>query len=134
MGQGREGIAVASPCRELGFDSSRFMRDVCAVASSRGMSIWDVATETGVSNATMSRMKNHGRMPLAPLLAALCWWAGLDAADYATFYGMPRGPRPRPVSARNKDSQTVTGPSTALAHAGAKRSRDRAVPQTSQGG
>lgn len=64
------------------FNLMRFTLSLRQVALLRGMDMADVAAATGVSQATLSRMRNRGIMPSGSNLAALCKWAGLDVTEF----------------------------------------------------
>lgn len=64
------------------FNIKRFTLSLSQVALLRGMDMADVALATGVAQATLSRMRNHGLVPNGGNLAALCKWAGLDVAEF----------------------------------------------------
>jgi transcriptional regulator with XRE-family HTH domain len=64
-----------------GFDSGRFYRALDAAVQARGVTWKAVASETGVSASTLTRM-SQGRQPDAASLAALSAWARLNPSDF----------------------------------------------------
>ena len=68
---------------DKGFDGDSFYRALETTVSSRDKNWKDVATETGVSASTLTRMA-QGRRPDAASLAALSAWAGLNPSDFVT--------------------------------------------------
>lgn len=71
----------AAPGEKKDFDIELFTRRFRACAEMRGKSMKDVSAETGVSETTLSRMRNEGRKPDAASLAALSAWAGINPAE-----------------------------------------------------
>ena len=71
-----------SPERRLTLDARRFAADVERVCKSRGLTISIMCELAGVHEATVSRMKHHGRMCDAVSLVGMAAWAGLDANRY----------------------------------------------------
>lgn len=69
------------PNDDKGFDSAGYFRSLEATVSARGKSWKDVASETGVSASTLTRM-SQGRKPDAASLAVLSAWAGLNPSDF----------------------------------------------------
>lgn len=63
------------------FDFTRYFAALQRTMLARNASAADVSRETGVSNTTLTRMK-EGRRPDAASLAALSAWAGLNPAEY----------------------------------------------------
>lgn len=87
-------LAAAQPTREQAqrgrmatqwdakaFDFSRYFAALQRAMRARNASAADVSRATGVSNTTLTRMK-EGRRPDATSLAALSAWAGLNPAEY----------------------------------------------------
>ena len=64
-----------------GFDSNSFYRALESAVEGRGVTWKQVASETGVSASTLTRM-SQGRQPDAASLAALSAWAGLNPSDF----------------------------------------------------
>lgn len=62
------------------FDFEKWLRRITAAAERRGITMRQLAAETGVSETTLSRMKNHGRVPDGASLAVLSDWAGVNPA------------------------------------------------------
>ncbi|WP_415020953.1 helix-turn-helix domain-containing protein [Aestuariivirga sp.] len=60
-----------------------FYRALSTTVSVRNLSWKDVASETGVSQTTLSRMAS-GRQPDAGSLASLSAWAGLNPSDFVS--------------------------------------------------
>lgn len=74
-----------------GFDSQGFYRSLDATVRARGVNWKQVATDTGVSASTLTRM-SQGRQPDAASLAALSAWAGLNPSDFVEAdFKPPRG-------------------------------------------
>lgn len=69
--------------RAAGFDSRRFYADLQRAARAAGVSMGWVSIETGVDSASLARIGSRGAVPDGINLAALCKWAGLNAADYS---------------------------------------------------
>lgn len=67
--------------RNKGFDSEGFYRSLDATVQARRVTWKQVASETGVSASTLTRM-SQGRQPDAASLAALSAWAGLNPSDF----------------------------------------------------
>lgn len=63
------------------FDIERFRSDLYRTSKRRGFTMKMVSAATGVSQSTLSRMK-QGRRPDAASMAALCSWAGMDHRKY----------------------------------------------------
>lgn len=87
-------LAAAQPTREQAqrermatqwnakaFDFARYFAALQRAMQARNASAADVSRSTGVSNTTLTRMK-EGRRPDAASLAALSAWAGLNPAEY----------------------------------------------------
>lgn len=74
------------------FDIERFRDDLGKAVKARGYTMKALATETGVSASTLSRMKT-GRRPDAASMAALCAWAGINHQRYLTVKPRPAGLR-----------------------------------------
>jgi transcriptional regulator with XRE-family HTH domain len=72
-------MAPAEPNK--GFDSRAFYRALEATVQMRRVTWKQVATETGVSASTLTRMAQD-RQPDAASLAALSAWAGLNPSDF----------------------------------------------------
>jgi len=68
---------------DKGFDGDGFYRALEATVTARSVSWKNVATETGVSASTLTRMA-QGRRPDAASLAALSAWAGLNPSDFVS--------------------------------------------------
>lgn len=66
---------------DKGFDGAAFYRALEATVLGRSKNWKQVATETGVSTSTLTRMA-QGRKPDAASLAALSAWAGLNPSDF----------------------------------------------------
>lgn len=80
------------------FDTDAFMDALNRAAEARGKAMKEVATETGVSETTLSRMKTGRRVCDAASLAALSAWAGINPARFSGW--VP----PRPVHDDKKAS------------------------------
>ena len=76
-------MAYAPLLRRRGFDVQGFLEDLYAVLRQRGYSVLRMAQEAGVSNTTFTHMAAHSTVPDGITLAAVCKWAGLDAAKYS---------------------------------------------------
>lgn len=66
---------------DKGFDGDAFYRALVTTVASRSRTWKQVASETGVSASTLTRMA-QGRRPDAASLAALSAWAGLNPSDF----------------------------------------------------
>jgi transcriptional regulator with XRE-family HTH domain len=66
---------------DKGFNGDAFYRALEATVTARAKTWKDVATETGISASTLTRMA-QGRRPDAASLAALSAWAGLNPSDF----------------------------------------------------
>ena len=66
---------------DKGFDGDAFYRAVEATVVAREMNWKQVASETGISASTLTRMA-QGKKPDAGSLAALSAWAGLNPSDF----------------------------------------------------
>lgn len=78
------------PDENKGFDGNAFYRSLERTVATRGVTWKQVATDTGVSASTLTRMA-QGRKPDAASLAALSAWAGLNPSDYVEApYKTPR--------------------------------------------
>jgi len=66
---------------DKGFNGDAFYRALEATVTARSKTWKEVATETGVSASTLTRMA-QGRRPDAASLAALSAWAGLNPSDF----------------------------------------------------
>jgi transcriptional regulator with XRE-family HTH domain len=64
-----------------GFDGDAFFRSLETAVTTRGKNWKQVASETGVSPSTLTRMA-QGRRPDAASMAALSAWAGLNPSDF----------------------------------------------------
>src|SRR5205809_5227304 len=83
------------PGEDKGFDGDAFYRALEATVSARSKTWKQVASETGVSASTLTRMA-QGRGPDAASLAALSAWAGLNPSD---FVKAPyKGSRPEAIA------------------------------------
>ena len=69
--------------RIIGFDSHRFYWDVRNIAKARGVTLDKMCTEVGIDNASFSRYGSTGAIPEGAILAALCKWSNLNAANYS---------------------------------------------------
>lgn len=67
--------------RDRSFDSDGFFSALDAARMSRGVHWKTVASETGVSASTLTRI-GQGRRPDVDSFAALANWAGLDPDDF----------------------------------------------------
>ena len=65
------------------FDTEAFMRRLANTAARRGKTMKEVASETGVSETTLSRMSTGKRVCDAASLAALSAWAGINPARFS---------------------------------------------------
>jgi hypothetical protein len=63
------------------FDVDAFFRALDSVRQSKELRWAQVATESGLSASTLTRM-SQGKRPDIDGLAALCAWSGLSADDY----------------------------------------------------
>ncbi len=80
---------------DKGFNGDAFYRALETTVTARSTTWKQVATETGVSASTLTRMA-QGRRPDAGSLAALSAWAGLNPSD---FVDAPyKGVRPEAIS------------------------------------
>ena len=66
---------------DKGFDAEGFYRALEAAVSARSKTWKQVASDTGVSASTLTRM-SQGRSPDAASLAALSAWAGINPSDF----------------------------------------------------
>jgi transcriptional regulator with XRE-family HTH domain len=66
---------------DKGFNGEGFYRALECVVLERSHTWKEVASETGVSQATLTRMA-QGKKPDAASLAALSAWAGLNPSDF----------------------------------------------------
>ena len=66
---------------DKGFNGDAFYRALETTVTARSTTWKQVATETGVSASTLTRMA-QGRRPDAASLAALSAWAGLNPSDF----------------------------------------------------
>lgn len=73
------------------FDDRAFFAAIDRVRDSRGMNWRQVASDSGVSASTLTRLA-QGRRPDVDSLAALVDWAGLDADAFICRTGTPDGP------------------------------------------
>lgn len=64
------------------FDFDAWLMALHRAVQVRGVTWKDLSAATGVSEATLSRMRLHARHPDAASLAALSAWAGLNPAKY----------------------------------------------------
>jgi transcriptional regulator with XRE-family HTH domain len=76
-----------------GFDGDAFYRALEASVTARGLNWKQVASETGVSPSTLTRMA-QGRRPDAASLAALSAWAELNPSDFVRASYKKRRPEP----------------------------------------
>ncbi len=65
------------------FDTEAFMKALKRAAKRRGKTMKEVAAETGVSETTLSRMKDGKRVCDAASMAALSAWAGINPARFS---------------------------------------------------
>jgi len=72
----------AEPLRKEHFDVAAFSAALSQSAEWQGLTMKEVAAKTGVSETTLSRMRNEGRRPDAASIAALSSWAGINPANY----------------------------------------------------
>lgn len=80
---------------DKGFNAEAFFGALETTVVARGYTWKQVATETGVSASTLTRM-SQGRGPDASSLAALSAWAGLNPSD---FVQLPNAvSRPEPIA------------------------------------
>lgn len=84
---------------ELSFDIVAFMTDFRRVAQARGKTLHGAAEEVGIDSGAMHRFAKRGYYPLAPSLAAMCRWAGLDAGAYVVHFGVRLPPTTLPTGA-----------------------------------
>jgi transcriptional regulator with XRE-family HTH domain len=70
---------------DKGFDAEAFYRALQTTVSARSKTWKQVASDTGVSASTLTRMA-QGRRPDAASLAALSAWAGLNPSDFVTAH------------------------------------------------
>jgi transcriptional regulator with XRE-family HTH domain len=76
--------------KNKGFDSAGFYRSLEATVQARSVTWKQVASDTGVSASTLTRM-SQGRQPDAASLAALSAWAGLNPSDFVEAdFKLPR--------------------------------------------
>ena len=80
---------------DKGFDGAAFYRALEATVSGRSKTWKQVASETGVSTSTLTRM-SQGRKPDAASLAALSAWAGLNPSDFV--HAPYKAVRPEPMA------------------------------------
>jgi transcriptional regulator with XRE-family HTH domain len=66
---------------DKGFNISAFYRTLEAAVKLRKLNWKQVADETGVSQATLTRMA-QGKRPDSPSLAVLSAWAGMNPSDF----------------------------------------------------
>jgi transcriptional regulator with XRE-family HTH domain len=66
---------------DKGFNIGAFYRTLEAAVKLRKMNWKQVADETGVSQATLTRMA-QGKRPDSPSLAVLSAWAGMNPSDF----------------------------------------------------
>ena len=83
--------------RERSFDSDGFFAALDAARVSRGLHWKTIASETGVSASTLTRM-SQGRRPDVDSFAALASWAGLDPDDFFLAISADDQPRPQPLA------------------------------------
>ena len=76
-------MAARHSPRTIGFDSKRFYWDVRMTAKARGYTLDRMCIEVGIDNASFSRYGTVGTIPEGAILAALCKWANLNAANYS---------------------------------------------------
>lgn len=74
-----------------GFDSDGFYRALQSAVEARSLTWKQVASITGVSASTLTRM-SQGRQPDAASLAALSAWAGLNPTDFVQAPFKPARP------------------------------------------
>lgn len=88
-------IATASVMNERGsFDAEGFFQSLDAVRISKNLNWKQVASATGVSQSTFTRLA-QGKRPDVDSLAALVQWAALDAN---TFVGGTSTSEPEPLA------------------------------------
>jgi transcriptional regulator with XRE-family HTH domain len=71
------------PVEDKGFNIGAFYRTLDAAVRLRKLNWKQVATETGVSQATLTRMA-QGKRPDSPSLAVLSAWAGINPSDFVS--------------------------------------------------
>jgi transcriptional regulator with XRE-family HTH domain len=76
---------------DKGFDGDAFYRALEATVIARSKNWKQVASETGVSASTLTRMA-QGRKPDAASLAVLSAWAGLNPSDFVQAAYKAAGP------------------------------------------
>lgn len=74
---------------DKGFNIGAFYRTLEAAVRLRKLNWKQVAVETGVSQATLTRMA-QGKRPDAPSLAVLSKWAGMNPSDFVASTFKPR--------------------------------------------
>src|SRR2546426_2712210 len=74
-------MAEGVPMKSGWFDTLAFSKALDAQRAARKLTWKQVASESGVSASTLTRMA-QGRRPDVDGLAALAAWSGLDADDY----------------------------------------------------
>jgi len=67
----------------LAFDLDRFDTDLFRVCNQRGLSRRRAAEDIGIPSNTLYCITHRGAIPNGTGLAAICKWAGLNAADYS---------------------------------------------------
>lgn len=77
------------------FDTQAFYDALDGVRQARSLNWKQVASESGVSASTLTRMA-QGKRPDVDGLAALCSWSGLDADAYVRTEG--ERPEPEPLA------------------------------------
>jgi transcriptional regulator with XRE-family HTH domain len=78
------------------FDTAGFYEALDGVRQARRLNWKQVASESGVSASTLTRMA-QGKRPDVDGLAALCAWSGLDADDFVRSVDDDR-PAPEPLA------------------------------------
>jgi transcriptional regulator with XRE-family HTH domain len=78
---------------DKGFNGDAFYRALQATVAARSKNWKQVASETGVSASTLTRM-SQGRRPDAASLAALSAWAGLNPSDFVEASYKTQRPEP----------------------------------------
>ncbi len=69
--------------RDVRLDVPRFFVELEKAAHELGVySMNKMASETGVCNQVLYRLKNHGQAPCVDNLLNLCQWAGLDPMKF----------------------------------------------------
>jgi transcriptional regulator with XRE-family HTH domain len=81
------------PRENKGFNGEGFYRALETTVETRGKNWKQVAEETGISAATLTRMAK-GKRPDADSLAALSAWSGINPSDFVDAPYKSRGTEP----------------------------------------